>query len=310
VSSPIELKDLKKAYGTVQALCGANLSMNKGEVLGLLGPNGAGKTTIISILTTLEKPTSGTARVFDVDVTKSLREAKMMIGCVPQEIVSHGFFTVEEILHFHSGYYGIKNNVEQINYLLDRLSLTEHRNKSVRQLSGGMKRRLLIAKALVHKPKLLLLDEPTAGVDVELRNSLWAFVRELNSDGMSVLLTTHYLEEAEELCGRVAIIHRGEILQVGETKGLVHKLTQRQVDISLNHVPVGIQSAFLKKQNGGELEFQIPYNVTLGDLLAQLKLPVESIKDLKIREGRLEEAFINILKKGDSEKTLLHRGEK
>ncbi|MGE3973199.1 MAG: ABC transporter ATP-binding protein [Bdellovibrionales bacterium] len=296
--NPLELENLKKNYGSLQALKGVNLSMKTGEVLGLLGPNGAGKTTIISILTTLENPLSGTAKVFGVDVAKSLRDAKLLLGYVPQEIVSHGFFTVEEILEFHSGYYGIQNNKEQINYLLDRLSLSEHRHKSVRQLSGGMKRRLLIAKALVHKPKLLLLDEPTAGVDVELRTSLWKFVRELNQQGMSVLLTTHYLEEAEELCDRVAIIHKGEILQVGETKGLVRQLTQRQVDITLNHAPVNLKNVYLTKQVQNELEFRLPYQVTLGELLAQLNLPMESIKDLRIREGNLEEAFIHILQRG------------
>jgi len=295
---PILLEQLKKKYDNTEALRGVNLSMNQGEVFGLLGPNGAGKTTIISILTTLEKPTSGVATVFGIDVTKSLRDAKMLIGCVPQEIVSHGFFSVEEVLQFHSGYYGLRNNKEQIDYLLEKLSLKDHKHKSVRQLSGGMKRRLLIAKALVHKPKLLLLDEPTAGVDVELRTSLWNFVRELNKTGVSVLLTTHYLEEAEELCDRVAIIHKGEILQVGETKGLVRKLTQRQVEITLNQAPATLQNQYLKKQQGSELIFQIPYQVTLGDLLTELNLPMSSIRDLKIKEGRLEEAFINIVQKG------------
>ena len=172
--------------------------------------------------------------IFDKKVSASDRSVKVLLGSVPQEIVSHGFFSVAEVLRFHSGYYGLSHNEPRIEFLLDRLGLQAHRDKRVRQLSGGMKRRLLIAKALVHKPRLLLLDEPTAGVDVELRNSLWEFVRELNRDGVSILLTTHYLEEAESLCHRVGIIHRGELLRVGETKGLVRQLTTREITFCLD----------------------------------------------------------------------------
>lgn len=291
---PIKLEGLDKHYGAVHAVKNVSFEMKEGEVFGLLGPNGAGKTTIISILTGLERPTSGTARVFGTDVASGDRFYKAKLGCVPQETVSHGFFTVEEILKFYSGYYGLKENSKQIEFLLDRLMLKEHRNKVVRQLSGGMKRRLLIAKALVHKPKLLLLDEPTAGVDVELRTNLWNFVRELNSEGVSVLLTTHYLQEAEELCKRVAIIHKGELLKIGETSSLVRQLTSRDVEMTFDR-NFECKSPFLISSKENQAHFRLPYDKNIGDLLGEIRVPLESIKDLKIREGSLEDAFLNVL---------------
>ena len=269
--------------------------MKEGEVFGLLGPNGAGKTTIISILVGIEKPSQGHAFVFGTNVASGDRFYKAKLGCVPQETVSHGFFTVEEVLKFYSGYYGLKENKKQIDFLLDRLMLREHRNKVVRQLSGGMKRRLLIAKALVHKPRLLLLDEPTAGVDVELRTNLWNFVRELNSEGVSVLLTTHYLQEAEELCKRVAIIHKGELLKIGETHSLVKQLTSRDVELTFDRA-YDCTSKFLISKNENQVKFRLPYEKNVGDLLSEIRVPIENIKDLKIREGSLEDAFLNILK--------------
>jgi ABC-2 type transport system ATP-binding protein len=300
---PFETKDLKKTYdGKTFALKGINLQMKAGEILGLLGPNGAGKTTLISILTTIEVPTSGKAFIFGEDVALSLQSAKSKIGIVPQELVSHGFFTIEEVLIFHSGYYGIKNNKEHIHYLLHRLGLWPHREKKVRELSGGMKRRFLIAKALVHKPKLLLLDEPTAGVDIELRNSLWEFVEELNKkEGMSILLTTHYLEEAEKLCDRVGIIHQGELKAIGQTKTLIKDLTQREVLIYVRE-PVTIQNHYLKKQAENLLTFQIPSSMGLGQLMSELNFDLGKITDVKIREGRLEDAFLSVLGNGSGDK--------
>ena len=295
MNSPIYLENLVKNYGLVPAVSGISLEMKEGELLGLLGPNGAGKTTIISILTTLEKPTSGLAKIFGEDVTKELKSVKAKVGFVPQELLSHGFFTVEEVLHFHSGYYGLKDNKKQIEYLLQRLGLVEHRGKKVRELSGGMKRRFLIAKAMVHKPKLLLLDEPTAGVDIELRNSLWDFVRQLNNDGVSVLLTTHYLEEAEKLCDRVAIIHQGRLRQIGQTDQLIKKMTQRQVVFYLKSAHSKLHSSFIKEQNDHQIVCQIPAQMAFGELITQLKLDTNIITDVKIKEGRLEDAFINVL---------------
>jgi ABC-2 type transport system ATP-binding protein len=195
-TAALSIDGVHKAYGHIQALRGVSFEVEPGEVFGLLGPNGAGKTSLISIIVTLEKATSGTVKVFGHDVAANSREAKMRTGWVPQEIINHGYFTVEEILNFHAGYFGLWRPKERIEYLLDGLGLQEHRSKRVKQLSGGMKRRLMIAKALIHSPGLLLLDEPTAGVDVDLRTRLWDFVDELRREGMSILLTTHYLEEA------------------------------------------------------------------------------------------------------------------
>jgi ABC-2 type transport system ATP-binding protein len=302
---PFEVKNLKKTYGSAAhptyALKGISLQMNEGEVFGLLGPNGAGKTTLISILTALETPTEGEAFIFGEDVTKGLQSTKSYVGIVPQELVSHGFFNINEVLNTHSGYYGISNNQEYINYLLDKLGLMLHKNKKVRELSGGMKRRFMIAKALVHKPKLLLLDEPTAGVDIELRNSLWGFVEELNKNGTSVLLTTHYLEEAEMLCDRVGIIHQGELKAVGKTSTLIKDLTQREILIYLKE-PTPIECSYLKSQTGNLSVFQIPSKMELGELLARLNLDLTKVIDIKIREGNLEDAFLNVLNKKPSGK--------
>jgi ABC-2 type transport system ATP-binding protein len=300
METPLRLEALDKIYGeSVHAVKKVSFEMQNGEVFGLLGPNGAGKTSIISILTGLEKPTSGVARVFGTDVSSGDRFYKAKLGCVPQEIVSHGFFTVEEVLQIYSGYYGLRDNREQIEFLLSRLGLAEHRRKVVRQLSGGMKRRLLIAKALVHKPRLLLLDEPTAGVDVELRTSLWAFVRELNSQGVSILLTTHYLQEAEELCGRVAIIHKGELLKIGETRHLVRQLTSRDVEMVFDR-GYEFSSPYLVSREGNMARFRLPYDKNIGDLLGEIRVPLESIKDVKIREGSLEDAFLNVVGRGSA----------
>lgn len=301
MSHPFEVKNLKKSYSSrthlTWALKGVTLSMQEGEIFGLLGPNGAGKTTLISILTAMERATEGEAYIFGEDVRKELQSTKSLIGVVPQELINHGFFSIYEVLKFHSGYYGIKKNEEHIKYLLDRLGLGPHQNKKVRELSGGMKRRFLIAKALVHKPKLLILDEPTAGVDIELRNNLWSFVKELNASGMSVLLTTHYLEEAEMLCPRVGIIHQGELKAVGNTHALIKDLTQREVLIHLNSDVVCDNKYFLKKE-GNVLRFQIPSNMELGNLMAELKIDLNKITDIKIREGKLEDAFLNVLEGG------------
>lgn len=295
---PFEVKNLKKTYGSksnqTQALKGVSLQMVEGEVFGLLGPNGAGKTTLISILTNLETATSGEAYIFGEDVFKGMQSTKSQVGIVPQELVNHGFFSINEVLMFHSGYYGIKNNQEYVDFLLKRLGLMPHRDKKVRELSGGMKRRFLIAKALVHKPKLLMLDEPTAGVDIELRNSLWEFVEELNKGGTSILLTTHYLEEAEKLCHRVGIIHQGELKAVGKTNELIKDLTQREVLIYFKE-PTKVESPYLKNQMDNMSTFQIPANMELGELMTKLKLDLNKVIDVKIREGRLEDAFLSVL---------------
>jgi ABC-2 type transport system ATP-binding protein len=306
-SSPIFLEKLVKTYhkakgdkgSDVHALKGVTLEMRPGEILGLLGPNGAGKTTLISILTTLETATSGVAHVFGLDVQtkekKVWQSVKNSFGLVPQELINHGFFSVLEVLKFVSGYHGIRDNSVRIEYLLKRLALWDHREKKVSQLSGGMKRRFLIAKALVHSPKLILLDEPTAGVDIELRNTLWTFVKELHAQGTSILLTTHYLEEAEELCDRVAIIDNGEIRKVGPTRELIKSLTQRRVHISLKSEISKVSSPYLISQTATELVFKLPSTMVLGELLSTINLETNKVTDFKIDEGTLQEAFLQVL---------------
>lgn len=295
MAKALEINNLVKQYGDLKAVNNVSFQVNEGEIFGLLGPNGAGKTSLISCIVTTEDPTSGSVKIFGEDVSKNPRFTKSITGIVPQEIVNHGFFNIEEILNFHSGYFGYRNNQEQIHFLLNKIGLFEHRHKKVKQLSGGMKRRLLIAKALVHKPKLLLLDEPTAGVDIELRSQLWDFVRELRESGVTILLTTHYLEEAEELCDRVGIIHKGELRKLGPTKDLIKEFTQRRVKIKYLDPYVKVTSPYLIDQDSDELEFLIPSSMNLGELLSDLNLNMSHVKDLSINEGSLEDAFRRVL---------------
>lgn len=293
---PIQIDGLVKEYGTLLAVDHVSLEMKPGEILGLLGPNGAGKTTIISTLVTLEKPTSGNVRIFGLDVQKEPERIKALLGFVPQELINHGYFDVEEIMAFHSGYFGRRRNKSRIDWLLQKLALWEHRKKKVKQLSGGMKRRLLIAKALVHEPKLLLLDEPTAGVDIELRESLWSFVNELKADGMSILLTTHYIQEAEQLCDRVGVLQKGKLRRLGKTKELINDLTKREIVLKMKEVPgANPRHPYFFKREGSELVFQVPPTMGAGDLLQDLAIDLKSVDDLVIREGSLEAALRRVL---------------
>lgn len=293
---PLEIQNLRKTYkgSAVEAVKGVTFTVNGGEIFGLLGPNGAGKTTIISSITTLEQPTSGTVKVFGVDVCKDPMFTKKQIGVVHQEVINSGFFDVEEILEFHSGYYGLRKNTERIHFLLNKLALYEHRHKKVKQLSGGMKRRLMIAKALVHNPKLLLLDEPTAGVDIRLREDLWVFVRELRNEGMSILLTTHYLEEAEELCDRVGIINLGSLVELGNTKEIIRQYTHKKIRVVMTE-NMALQTPYLTEVVGKEYFFIVPQNKTLGEFISEVGIPTHLIKDVQIEEGDLEEAFLKLV---------------
>lgn len=284
----LEVSNLKKTYEdkknpsrSVHALKGISFEIRPGEIFGLLGPNGAGKTTLISTITTLEKPTSGELKVFGLDVQTHKNEIKQNVGVVHQEVINTGYFDVTEILDFQSGYYGIANNTDRIHYLLDRLALKAHAHKKVKQLSGGMKRRLMIAKALVHSPKLLLLDEPTAGVDVELRESLWKFVRELQADGVSILLTTHYLEEAENLCHRIAIINKGELNFCGSPKEVIQKYSTKKINV--------------KFTNGQSQEILSSAAESLNLILAKHKISIADVADIQMTEGKLEEAFMRVV---------------
>jgi ABC-2 type transport system ATP-binding protein len=293
IQSPLTIQNLVKEYsskdiGLIRAVNNVSFSLNSGEVFGLLGPNGAGKTSIISTIVTLEKPTSGQILVNGFDNQKNPREAKLNVGFVPQEIINHGYFNVEEILDFHSGYYGLMKNTARINYLLNELGLYEHRLKKVKQLSGGMKRRLLICKALVHSPRLLLLDEPTAGVDIELRSQLWEFVKKLKKENVTILLTTHYLEEAQSLCDRVGIIDKGDLKLIGQTNELIQRFTGRKISIQC-------------RDKAERLEFYIKNDKTVGELLAEEKINIQAIVDIKVTEGTLEEAFRRVIKNGENQ---------
>ncbi|MFM6961930.1 MAG: ABC transporter ATP-binding protein [Polynucleobacter victoriensis] len=226
--SAISFKHLTKNYGSLVALNDVSLEVEEGEFFGLLGPNGAGKTTLISILAGLCRPSAGSVEVMGHDVQTDFRAARRLLGIVPQELVFDPFFTVRETLQFQSGYFGIKNNGDWIDEILHHLGLADKANKNMRALSGGMKRRVLVAQALVHRPPVIVLDEPTAGVDVELRQSLWKFISRLNQEGHTIVLTTHYLEEAQELCGRIAMLKKGQIVALDTTANLLARVNNSQ----------------------------------------------------------------------------------
>jgi ABC-2 type transport system ATP-binding protein len=217
----VSIVDVVKDFGSLRALAGISLEISQGEFFGLLGPNGAGKTTLISCLAGLSRLDSGTIKVLGHDVVRDFRDARRLLGVVPQELVFDPFFSVRETLRIQSGYFGIRNNDDWIDEILHNLDLTGKADANMRRLSGGMKRRVLVAQALVHKPPVIVLDEPTAGVDVELRQGLWQFVRRLNGEGHTIILTTHYLEEAEALCNRIALMKQGQLIALDTTANLL-----------------------------------------------------------------------------------------
>jgi ABC-2 type transport system ATP-binding protein len=217
----VSIVDVVKHFGSLQALAGVSLDIEQGEFFGLLGPNGAGKTTLISSLAGLVRPDSGAISVMGHDVIRDFREARRLLGVVPQELVFDPFFNVRETLRIQSGYFGIRKNDDWIDEILENLDLTSKADVNMRRLSGGMKRRVLVAQALVHRPPVIVLDEPTAGVDVELRQGLWQFIRRLNGEGHTIILTTHYLEEAEALCNRIALMKQGTVVALDTTANLM-----------------------------------------------------------------------------------------
>ena len=221
MAAAVSIVDVIKHFGSLQALAGVSLEIGEGEFFGLLGPNGAGKTTLISTLAGLLRPDSGSLKVMGYDVIADFREARRRLGVVPQELVFDPFFNVRETLRIQSGYFGIRKNDDWIDEILANLDLTSKAETNMRRLSGGMKRRVLVAQALVHKPPVMVLDEPTAGVDVELRQGLWQFIRRLNGEGHTIILTTHYLEEAEALCNRIALMKQGRVVALDTTANLM-----------------------------------------------------------------------------------------
>jgi ABC-2 type transport system ATP-binding protein len=221
MAAAVSIVDVVKNFGALRALDGVSLEIAEGEFFGLLGPNGAGKTTLISTLAGLVRADSGRLSVLGHDVVKDYRQARSLLGVVPQELVFDPFFSVRETLRIQSGYFGLRNNDAWIDEILENLDLAGKADVNMRRLSGGMKRRVLVAQALVHKPPVIVLDEPTAGVDVELRQGLWQFVRRLNNEGHTIILTTHYLEEAEALCGRIALMKQGRVVALDTTANLM-----------------------------------------------------------------------------------------
>ncbi|MDE0151211.1 MAG: ABC transporter ATP-binding protein [Bdellovibrionales bacterium] len=290
----LKVSNLVKNYGSFCAVNGVSLKVQKGEILGLLGPNGAGKTSLIHSIVTVEDFQKGSIEVCGYNLKKEIRLCKSMIGYMPQEIINHSYFNVEEVLYYHSGYYGCFNNKDYIEHLMKKFALWEHRKKRIIQLSGGMRRRLLLAKSLVHNPELLLLDEPTSGVDVSLRDDIWEFVRRLRDEGKAILFTTHYLEEAEKLCDRVAIIHKGELVRHNKTISLIQEFTLRKLGVQLK-TKVNVVHKYLKLNTENYLEFHIPFSLDIGRLLEEAGLSLSQIQDIQIQEGSLEDVFKDVL---------------
>lgn len=296
----ISIRDLQKTYkGGKRALDGVTLDVPRGQIFGLLGPNGAGKSTLINILSGMVNKTGGSVEIWGFDIEKHPRNAKASIGIVPQEILFDPFFTPAETLDQQAGLYGVPKSRRRTMELLRAVHLEDKASAYSRTLSGGMKRRLLVAKAMVHSPPILVLDEPTAGVDIELRQQLWSYVRSLNDEGVTIVLTTHYLEEAEELCDRIAIINHGRLIANEATRALVgmaqEKAVEVTVDRDLTEVPQAI--CFDKIDIIGERTLAITYRkdqVNAGEVLAALQRDGLGIVDVSTREADLEDVFLNL----------------
>jgi ABC-2 type transport system ATP-binding protein len=297
----VEIEGLVKRYGTLTALGGVDLAIAHGEIFALLGPNGAGKTTLIGCVAGLITPTAGRARVLGKDVVADYRETRRAVGLVPQEINFDPFFNVEESLRFQAGYFGVRLADERLAEILDALGLAEKRRTNTRALSGGMKRRLLIAKALVHEPKVLFLDEPTAGVDVELRRDLWEYVRLLRDRGTTIVLTTHYLEEAQELADRVGLIDKGRILLIETKDTLMTRFGERTLVLTLAEAPATVPPALAARGGrivGSAIEVTQPGNVDWGPVLAEAAAAGLAVRDVETRRADLEDIYVRLLRGG------------
>ena len=290
----VEIVNVARRFGAVQALAGVDLAVEPGEFFGLLGPNGAGKTTLISILAGLTHADSGTARVLGHDVVGDYRQARRLLGVVPQELVFDPFFTVRETLQIQAGYFGIRDNGAWIDEILHHLDLASRADTNMRALSGGMKRRVLVGQALVHKPPVIVLDEPTAGVDVELRQSLWAFIRQLNRDGHTIILTTHYLEEAEALCGRIAMLKSGRIVALDTKQNLLSSFAGLTVRLAADALPGEWEPRVVRRGEGTYLVSLSDY-AELEQLLAALRESGVTIRELALQEADLEQVFLRIM---------------
>ena len=305
--SALLFQDVSKLYparqagqGTFKALDGINLRVEEGEFFGLLGPNGAGKTTLISILAGLARASSGSVQVHGHDVQADFAQARRLLGVVPQELVFDPFFTVREALRIQSGYFGVAKNDAWIDELLHNLGLSDKANSNMRQLSGGMKRRVLVAQALVHKPRVIVLDEPTAGVDVELRQTLWQFIAKLNKQGHTVLLTTHYLEEAEALCGRIAMLKQGRVVALERTSDLLRSATAQVLRFKMDGV-LPDPLAALARVTGRIVQLPVHNAIEIENHLAAVRSAGLVAEDVEIRQADLEDVFLEVMNRGQTE---------
>ena len=300
----ISFQSVSKSYptpkgpkgSTFKALDGVSLDIEQGEFFGLLGPNGAGKTTMISILAGLTRATGGKVRVLGSDVQTDYAAARRKLGVVPQELVFDPFFNVREALRIQSGYFGVKNNDDWIDELLANLGLTDKADANMRQLSGGMKRRVLVAQALVHKPPVIVLDEPTAGVDVELRQTLWQFIAKLNKQGSTVLLTTHYLEEAEALCGRIAMLKSGKVVALAATSELLSAASSNVLRFKVDsELPIHLKEK--ARITGRIVQFPAHDAAEIEQYLAAVREAGLVAQDVEIRKADLEDVFLDVMNK-------------
>jgi ABC-2 type transport system ATP-binding protein len=303
LSLALDIKGLHKVYksGTV-ALRGIDLQVKQGDFFALLGPNGAGKSTTIGIISSLVNKSGGSVKVFDYDIDTDLEAAKSQLGLVPQEFNFNQFETVLQIVVNQAGYYGVpkKLALERAEKYLSQLGLWDKRTARARELSGGMKRRLMIARALMHEPKLLILDEPTAGVDIELRRSMWEFLRKINQQGVTIILTTHYLEEAESLCRNIAIIDKGLIIENTSMKALLSKLTRETfvLDLASDAGAVSLEGINWRALDGHSIEVDVEKAQGLNGIFAQLSAQDIKVLSMRNKANRLEELFVSLVEHG------------
>jgi len=289
---------VKKNFGKLEALKGIDLVIEEGEFFALLGPNGAGKSTLINILAGLAKPSSGSIKVMGHDVIQDYQNARRSLGVVPQELVFDPFFNVREMLRFQAGYFGKgRENDDWIDEVIEGLDLQEKANTNMRMLSGGMKRRALIAQALVHKPPVIVLDEPTAGVDVELRKRLWQFIKKLNQKGHTIVLTTHYLEEAEMLCSRVAMMDQGKVVALDKTRNLLKRFSAKNLNLRLDlknkKIPVSVQK-FIQSSDHSLITFLLEEIAEVEFIMSELKKSKIKILDMELTNSDLEKVFLKL----------------
>ncbi|AXA93395.1 ABC transporter ATP-binding protein [Massilia sp. YMA4] len=299
----IEISNVEKRYKSLQALGGVSLSIEEGEFFGLLGPNGAGKTTLISIIAGLIRADAGSVKIHGHDVVSDFRAARKKLGVVPQELVFDPFFTVRETLRLQSGYFGLPNNDQWIDEVMHNLDLTNKADTNMRALSGGMKRRVLVAQALVHKPPVIVLDEPTAGVDVELRQTLWKFISRLNREGHTVVLTTHYLEEAQAMCKRVAMLKSGKVVAHDTMSALIRRISGSQLIVHMKEgdLPADMRHLITHPEpteTGRKYSLRINDYSEVEQILARLRANGVVIDEMQLQQADLEDIFLQIMDKG------------